>query len=325
VSKSEAGVARKLRMKAGEFYDLCVRHLGEGSGLVKLPSAPNGPDIDAITRNIARNSDLLARKYPGVAELRANTAPSAAERVADVEKRIAALERIPFRAGARVQLVAPLGQALELPATGASAVGISHSTSVAIGNRGIVRISHRCRVIRPTIEMSQLLDGAEDWGVKGARRQTEPAGALTSYSVRIAPDAPIDVQKSRGVVVGDRASMATDVRTTLRSCPLHAPKLLANPHIRELVEHAREARGDPAALKKIKGDLVKEIRAEARRLGPETLIENFHGQVRSAYGAKVGSVRGLLRVKHVNGVAVGIGNDLHVRETTKMDNPTIRQ
>jgi hypothetical protein len=325
VSDSEAGPAWELRQKAGELYDLGVHHLGDSSGLVRLPSKPNVPDIDAVTRNIAHNSDLLARKYPGVAELQADAPPAAEPAAADVEKRIAALKRIPFSAGARLQFVARTGQAGTLPASSATGVGISDSTSVAIGNGGTVRISHQCRVRHPTIEMSQLLEGAEGWGAKAARGRTESAGALTSYSVRIAPDMPIDVQESRGVVVGDRASIAAEVRTTLRSCPLHAPKLLANRQIRELVERAREAHGDPATLKKIKGDLEKEIYAEARRLGPEALIENFHGHVRAAYGAKVGSVRGLLRVEHVNGIAVGTGNHLCITETTKIDEPTIRQ
>ncbi|WP_142098158.1 hypothetical protein [Pseudonocardia cypriaca] len=315
-------MARELRVKACEFYDLGVDHLGDHSGLVELPSDPNGPDIDAITGNIAQNSDLLARKYPGVAELRAAAALPAEQRVADVEKRIAALEWIPFRAGARVQLVAPPGHA---PGSVTARVEILDSTSVAIGNNGTVGISHQCTVKQPTIEMSQLLDGAEGWDAKDTSRRTEPAGALTSYSVRIAPNAPIDVQGGRGVVVGDRASIAAHVQTTIGSCPLHAPKLLANPRIRELVERAREARSDPTVRAKINGELEKEIRAEAGRLGPEALIENFHEHVRSAYRAKVGSVRGCLRVEHVNGVAVGTGNDVGVREFARMGKPTIRR
>ena len=321
--------ADEYRQKADDLYDLGVRLLGACAGLIKLrpDESASAPDVGAITRNIDHNSALLARKFAGAAEDPADSPPNAplTKRIAHVETQIDTLKKIPFAPIETVQMAVPSALGLPgIPASGPDQLDISDSAGIAIGNSSIVELWHRCDVEKPVIELAQLVDppGGSAAAAKSSRK--DPRDTLTTYETRLKPGVPVHIDKSGGLVFGNWGTVKENVRTTLKGCPLHVPKLLANKKISDLVQAAWEAGDDSAAREEIKSALAKEIHAEAKRLGPGAVIQNFHERARDAYGAEVGFLRGRLVVAHINGLAVGAGNELRIKEYVRMDPPTIR-
>lgn len=198
-------------------------------------------------------------------------------------------------------------------------VKINDAAGVIIGDDGVITLRRNYKVLRPTVDRSELIDYYLNHMGAGSVRCASPVGPMPvadiaeSYKGVVPDSVQPEVRNSPGVMTGDHARATVDDRYVVRGPDLSPAALLGDQAFRELFVRSligeNETEEEVSDREEAAAQLPAALRAAIGRISPETLLIDFTPVVMPE-PATIRSVSGVLCIQSGMGVAVGTGNSI---------------